>query len=103
MAVEWRKALAVGEVAEGRPAAVKLAGQRIGIYNIEGRYHAIEDICPHANARLSAGFVRGEEIECALHEAIFHIPSGRCVAGPGGRDLATFDTRIEDGELFVRV
>jgi nitrite reductase/ring-hydroxylating ferredoxin subunit len=47
---------------------------------------------------LSQGFVDGDEIEHAAL-AKFHIPTGKCKE-PGGRDLASFEVRLEGGRLF---
>lgn len=43
----------------------------------------MEDICPHANALLSQGFMDGETIECPLHGALFDIRTGQCLREPG--------------------
>ena len=56
-----------------------------------------------AAALLSQGFVDGDEVECPLHGAKFHIPTGKCTKEPGGRDLACFAVRSEGGRLFVKI
>ena len=43
--------------------------------------------------------VEGEEIECPLHGARFHVPTGRCTKEPGGRDLKTYPIKIENNRL----
>jgi phenylpropionate dioxygenase-like ring-hydroxylating dioxygenase large terminal subunit len=48
----------------------------------DGRPIALEDRCPHRNAPLSAGRVRGGELECAYHGWRFGA-GGACLAVPG--------------------
>ena len=54
---------------------------KIGIYLVDGEYYALEDICPHAYALLSRGFVEDGKVECPLHEAVFDLkPASACTA-----------------------
>lgn len=99
----WHDVGAADEVAEEEPISVKVADQEIGVYRVGEKLYAMEDICPHAYALLSMGFVEGEEVECPLHGALFHIPSGKCLAEPGERDLATFPVREENGRIMIEV
>lgn len=103
MAAEWHDVAAPGEVSEDMPLSVKVGEREIGVYSVNGQYCALEDVCPHAYALLSQGFVEGDEIECPLHGARFHIPTGKCTKEPGGRDLACYPVKVEGGRLYVKV
>jgi NAD(P)H-dependent nitrite reductase small subunit len=103
MTMAWHDVAAADEVTEDFPAAAKIGDREIGLFVVAGEYYAIEDVCPHAYALLSQGFVEGDEIECPLHGARFHIPSGRCTKEPGGRDLKTYPLKLEGGRLLVAV
>lgn len=101
--MEWQDVGAVDEVTEDLPLSATLGDRSIGVYLVNGRYYALEDVCPHAEALLSEGFVEGEEIECPLHGARFHIPSGKCTREPGGRDLACYEAKREGSRILVRL
>ena len=103
MAAEWHDVAAPAEVGEDAPISVKVGEREIGIYAVNGKHYALEDVCPHAYALLSQGFVDGEEIECPLHGAKFHIPTGKCTKEPGSRDLACYAVKLEGGRLYVKV
>ncbi len=100
---EWHPAGSTGDVSEDMPLTIKAGDKDVGVYVLDGQYYALEDICPHAYALLSQGFVMDGEIECPLHAARFNISSGKCTAGPGGRDLKVYPLRIEDDRIFVKV
>jgi 3-phenylpropionate/trans-cinnamate dioxygenase ferredoxin subunit len=98
----WHDVGAADEVTADAPLSVKVEGRNIGIYLLAGRYYAVDDLCPHADALLSQGFILGEDIECPLHGARFHVPSGKHLDGPGNRDLECFAVKREGGRLLVR-
>ena len=100
---DWRDVAAASDVADDLPLSVKVGDREIGLFSLNGRYYGLEDVCPHAYALLSQGFVDGDEVECPLHGAKFHIPSGKCTKEPGGRDLACYEVRLEGGRLFLKV
>ena len=99
---EWFLAGETSSVREDAPLSVKISDTSVGVYALNGRVHALEDVCPHADALLSQGFIDGEYVECPLHGALFHIPTGKCTKGPAERDLAIFETKIEEGKILLR-
>jgi 3-phenylpropionate/trans-cinnamate dioxygenase ferredoxin subunit len=52
---------------------------------------------------LTQGFVDGDTVECPLHEAVFHIPTGKCLKEPGGRDLKVYAVRLAGEEIQIKV
>jgi 3-phenylpropionate/trans-cinnamate dioxygenase ferredoxin subunit len=99
----WHTVGRADEVSESEPLSISVGGKEIGIYRVNGTLYGIEDVCPHAYALLTQGFVDGDNVECSLHGAIFNIPSGRCLKEPGGRDLATYRVREADGNLQIEL
>lgn len=98
----WVAAVAVDAVEDEEGYSFLHDGKDIGIFNLGGHFYAIENICPHAYQQLSEGFVDGEEVECPLHNALFHIPTGKCTREPGS-DLRTYDVKIVGDQIMIRV
>jgi phenylpropionate dioxygenase-like ring-hydroxylating dioxygenase large terminal subunit len=66
-----------------RPLAATVLGVPLVLFRgVGGRPGALEDRCPHRNAPLSAGRVRGGRLECRYHGWRFEA-GGACVAVPG--------------------
>lgn len=103
MSAAWQDVASREELSEDQPLTVKVGERPIGIYLVSDTVCALEDVCPHAYALLSQGFVEGEEIECPLHGAKFHIPTGKCTKEPADRDLKTYSVRIEGGRIQVAI
>jgi nitrite reductase/ring-hydroxylating ferredoxin subunit len=98
----WLRVAALAELAADAPLAVTLGEIPIALYRLDGKVHAIDDVCTHEFALLSQGFVEGGAIECPLHQACFDIATGRCLSGPATVDLRSYEVRIEGGMVYVR-
>ena len=61
----------------------------------------LEDVCPHAYALLSQGFVEDGKVECPLHEAVFDVKTGQCLHGPGGRNLNRYPVRVFENQIQI--
>jgi nitrite reductase/ring-hydroxylating ferredoxin subunit len=103
MAEIWLRVAALAEIADDAPLAVTLGEIPIALYRLDGKIHALDDVCPHELALLSQGFVEGGAIECPLHQACFDIATGRCLSGPTTVDLRTYAVKVDGGEVYVRV
>jgi len=103
MADEWRCAGHIGDLAEDAPIEFKLDDQQIGIYKVGDQVYALENVCPHAYALMTQGFVEGDTVECPLYAAVFHLPTGKCMSGPGGRDLKTYAVRLAGEKIQIKV
>ncbi|GGA12046.1 Rieske (2Fe-2S) protein [Dyella caseinilytica] len=99
--MSWETICSRSQVREEYPFGVKVAGKEIGVFLVDGDYFAIENVCPHAYALLSQGFVEDGKVECPLHEAVFDIRSGRCLREPGGRDLLTYPLRLHGDDVQI--
>jgi hypothetical protein len=62
----WVKAAARSDLAEGEALGIVIAGREIALYDIDGTLYATDDICTHAYAKLSDGWLDRGEIECPL-------------------------------------
>ena len=91
---KWRVAVAVADVKVDEPAACSLGTHEIAVYLVDGAYYATSNICTHASALLTDGFMDGCEIECPLHNARFDVRTGKVLTSPAEVDLEIFRTRI---------
>lgn len=97
----FHKAATADEIPPGTGKRVDVEGWRVAIFNLDGRFYAIEDRCSHDEASLSEGLVEGDEVECPLHGARFDIRSGRVLSPPAVEDVRAFDLEIQGGQIFV--
>jgi naphthalene 1,2-dioxygenase system ferredoxin subunit len=99
----WVRAAARSDLAEGEVLGVELQGRSIALYDVEGSVFATDNICTHAYARLSDGWLDGELIECPLHAARFDVRTGKVLDPPATEDLKTYPVRVIDDEIQVKL
>jgi naphthalene 1,2-dioxygenase system ferredoxin subunit len=99
----WVRAASRGELTQGEVIGVEVAGRSIALYDADGNIFATDNICTHAYARLSDGWLDGELIECPLHAARFDIRTGKVLDPPATVDLKTYPVRLVDDEIQVEL
>ena len=99
----WVRAASRSDLAEGEALGVEVSGRSIALYNVDGTIFATDNICTHAYARLSDGWLDGELIECPLHAARFDIRTGKVLDPPATEDLRTYPVRVVDDEIQVKL
>ncbi len=65
------------ELPVGGKKLVEIDGRAIAVFNIDGAFHAIDDVCTHDGGPLAEGELIGCEIECPRHGARFDVRTGR--------------------------
>jgi nitrite reductase/ring-hydroxylating ferredoxin subunit len=100
---EWHDVADSSQLDPDFPVGIEVNGKPVGLYLQDGQVRALEDICPHADALLSQGFVDGEVVECPLHGARFEIATGKCLNEIGERDLKCYPAKIENGRVVIQI
>ena len=99
----WVKAASRADLAEGDVLGVLVQGREIAVYDLDGTIYATDDICTHAYARLSDGWLDKGEIECPLHAGRFDVKTGKALCPPVTDDIKTYPTRIVDGDIQIKL
>jgi nitrite reductase/ring-hydroxylating ferredoxin subunit len=87
----------------GAAVQLEVNGRKLAVFNCDGVFYALEDVCPHRGAPLSEGMVAGEEVECPWHGARFNLKTGAHLCPPAAKGVATFRTQIVGDEVQVEV
>jgi 3-phenylpropionate/trans-cinnamate dioxygenase ferredoxin component len=99
---DWITVAAQNHFPAGSSRTIDLDGTPIAVFNLDGSYYAIEDICTHDGGILTGGALEGEVIVCPRHGARFSIKTGAVLSPPAYEDVTTFPVRIEGGMVQVR-
>lgn len=67
-----------------------------------GDFHAVENMCSHADATLEAGRIRGSHIMCPLHGARFSLVDGSH-GPPAFAPIKTYELRVEGDSVEVLI
>lgn len=55
------------EIPEGEAIAVRVNDERVAVFNVDGSFYAISDMCAHAGGPLSEGWVDDKKVTCPWH------------------------------------
>ena len=99
---DWITVAKVSEFKPGARKVIDVEGSQIVVFNLDGKYFAIEDVCTHDGGQLTGGEVEGDQIICPRHGARFCIRTGSALTAPAYEPTAVFPLRTENGEVQVR-
>jgi naphthalene 1,2-dioxygenase ferredoxin component len=97
----WVEAAKAADFADGDVRGIEIGDQAIAIYQVEGAFFATDNVCTHAFALLSDGFLDDCTIECPLHAGRFDIRTGKALGRPVTRDLKSYPVKVEDGAVLI--
>lgn len=89
------------ELSPGERMIVQVGRTWVAVFNVDGQFYAIQDICTHDGGPLAEGKLFGCEIECPRHGARFDLRDGRVTAPPALVPVPVYDVRLQDGQIQV--
>ena len=98
----WTPVAPAASIPPGDYATVEIDGQLVAVFNINGEYLAIDDVCTHDGEGLAGGELDGEVIVCPRHGARFSLRTGAVLGPPAYEPVRTYRTRVADGMVEVR-
>ena len=84
----------------GEARAYVVGDREIALFNVAGRYYAIENSCPHQGGPLAEGFIEGPIVTCPWHAWCFDVRTGEMTLG-GLTSVDAFDVQIEGSTISV--
>ena len=82
--------------------AVEVAGRELALWRVDGNVVALDNACPHEGGPLAEGTFDSGAVVCPWHGWTFNACSG-CSLEPPDHRVARYETKLEDGRVFVQV
>lgn len=95
----------------GTRRRVRLGGRAVALFNVDGRFYALRDVCPHQGAPLVSGLIVDAVharkpgcyewddstpfVRCPWHGWEYDLKTGQSWSGPSR--VRTFPVSVEDG------
>ena len=89
------------DVEEGSVLSCRVDGIGLLVGKADGRYFAVEDMCPHAWVPFVRGHLKGCKLTCPWHGLGFDVRTGICEDWPDLTKLRRFQVTEEEGNLFL--
>jgi nitrite reductase/ring-hydroxylating ferredoxin subunit len=101
LSTDWFRIASTSDVPEGEAYAIEIMGLSLALYHVGEAWFCTDNICTHALALLTDGWLEGHIIECPLHGGQFDIRTGKGQGAPIDIDLKTFPVRIDGGDVLI--
>ena len=99
---QWITVADTKALAPGQRQLVAVDDTEIAVFNLDGQYYAIENICSHDGGKLTGAVVEGDQIICPRHGARFCIRTGAALSAPAYEPTHLFPVRIHADAVQVR-
>jgi 3-phenylpropionate/trans-cinnamate dioxygenase ferredoxin subunit len=100
---DFSRFCAVEELLPDGKKAAKINGVWVLVCYSGERLFAVSNICSHQTKPLLNGRVRNCVITCPVHGAKFNLGTGEALNLPATKPIDTYEVRIVDGWIEVRV
>ena len=91
------------ELPPGGKILLEVDGRAIALFNVDGTFYAIDDVCTHDGGPLAEGDLDGCAIQCPRHGARFDVRTGKPLCMPAFEPVATHQVEVRGDEIFVVV
>ena len=99
---DFERVAATEDLPPGESLLVELDGIRIAIFNLDGEFYAIEDVCTHDGGPLVEGqILDGGQVECPRHGARFDIRTGEALSMPAFEPTPSYEVQVDGGDIYV--
>jgi NAD(P)H-dependent nitrite reductase small subunit len=96
------KVAQTSEIPSGQGKCVEVDGKRIAIFNVDGSYYAIDDVCPHQGGPLSEGELGGTVVTCPWHGWEYDVSTGVNSDDPEVKQ-EQFEVKVDGDDILVAV
>ncbi len=96
----FERVAGVDEIPPGTAKVVQVREKPIAVFNVDGTFHAIYNICPHGGGPLGEGYLKGHVVTCPWHDLAFDVRNGQGT-DPGGHCVGSYEVRVEGKDILI--
>jgi 3-phenylpropionate/trans-cinnamate dioxygenase ferredoxin subunit len=100
---EFFEVAKVSELSPGEKKLVEVDDIPVALFNVNGEFFAIEDVCTHDGGPLAEGELDGDQIECPRHGARFNVCTGAALCMPATEPVECYEVKVEGDGILVSV
>jgi nitrite reductase (NADH) small subunit len=96
------KVARTADLGPGQGKTVEANGREIGLFNVDGKFFAVDNTCKHRGGSLGEGELDGPVVTCPLHAWTYDVTTGECFDDPAC-GVETFPVKTEGDDVLVEV
>ena len=91
------------EIPPGEHKVVEAGEQSLVLFNADGVFYALANVCSHDNGPLGEGLCYDHEIMCPRHGARFDFRTGKVLSFPAIVDVPAYSVKVEGDRILVKL
>lgn len=96
------KVAPASEITPKQAKIIEVDGAQIAVFNVDGVFCAINNVCPHRGGPLGEGDLEGTVVTCPWHGWQFDVKTGKNPVNPAA-SVKTFICKVEGPDVCVEV
>ncbi len=99
----WHDLGAIDDLKDPPLRAVTVGRKKLALSWTDGQFGVIDGVCNHVGGPLGDGRLDGQYVVCPWHHWKFHARTGRGEPGFEEDAVPAYETRVQDGRLWVNL
>ncbi len=90
------------EITDGTGKTVDAAGKAIALFNVAGKFYAIDNTCKHRGGPLGDGELDGTNVTCPWHGWEYDVTTGANLDDPNVK-VGCYAVKLDGDNILVEV
>jgi len=100
---EYVKVAQASELEPNLGKLVEVQGKKIALFNVDGKFHAIDDTCTHRAALSQRGSSRATRSLAPGHGAKFKVSTGEVLSPPAPQEVGCYKVRVNGPDIELEL
>ncbi len=100
---DYVKVAQANEIEPNHGKLVEVQGKKFALFNVDGKFYAIDNTCTHRGGPLSEGELKGDEVTCPWHGSHFNVKTGSVLTPPARQGVKIFPVRVTGDDVEVEI
>jgi len=88
------------DVKAGSGKSVEIGGKSVAVFNVDGTFYAINDVCLHRGGPLGEGELQGTTVICPWHGWRYNLTTGENEVMPD-RPIEKYEVEVVGDDILV--
>jgi nitrite reductase (NADH) small subunit len=97
---EFVRVAGTADIPPGSGIVAEVNDQFIALFNVDGTFYAIDNICVHRGGPLGEGELEGEVVTCPWHAWQYNVKTGKSLTSPSA-SVKTYDVKVDGSDVKV--
>src|SRR5438132_14197979 len=94
------KVATVSQVAPGTGMVATVNDKEVAVFNVDGTFHAIDNVCKHRGGPLGEGELEGDTVTCPWHGWQYNVKTGVSLTNPSA-SVKSYQVKVEGPDVKV--